>query len=406
MNDWPIHLAPDDAPFRIDAISIVLKLSEICNLACTYCYYYKVDEYAVWKSRPKFMDESIVVQLTDRLLDFVRSSRTRRVKIVLHGGEPTLLSNEIVDFICKHMRIKIGPWSDVVFSLQTNGYFLSEAWIRTIKSNRIDVGISIDGTPDVHDRVRVTQTGRPTSAAIARTVRKLQVPTGRADPVPIGVLTVVNEATDIQKTVKYLEEELGVDGINFLLECPTSDASTSEVKSDRFSKVLRDIFDSSLLHQGVYSHELQLLYDAIRPRSDCVSASEREGVDQAVRLPTIALTVHTDGSMSVDDSLIVVIAWFKLLPRANVADTAIAEYLLHPVVRAYHRSLVEIPQDCGGCKFAKVCRGGMPHFRYTQLRGFENRSSYCDSYFEFYEHVVATLLGAGFPRERLETALA
>lgn len=74
-------------------------------------------------------------------------------------------------------------------------------------------------------------------------------------------------------------------------------------------------------------------------------------------------------------------------------------------IAEYHQSLTAIPEDCKGCKFANVCRGGMPHFRHTKQRGFANRSVYCDSYFEFYEYVITTLLEAGLPRGQLDAAL-
>jgi uncharacterized protein len=377
--------------FNVEAINVVLKLSEICNLACTYCYYYEADADQEWRSRPQFIDENVIVALT------------RRVKIVFHGGEPTLLAPVVVDFICKHMQVKLGHLVDLSFCIQTNGFFLSKAWMDTIQKNRIEVGISIDGKPAVHDKFRITQSGKPTSAGIKTTIQKLKhfLPSG--EKIPVGVIAVVDENTDIFDVIDYFENSLQVDGVNFLLRYPTDDASRNDGGNfGRFGKILCDIFDASLLHKGVFSHELQTLVEAIRGRP---RYSHTQSGD-TIAYPAIALSVHTDGSFGIDDSLITVGAWYKSLKKFNVLSSSISDLLCDEATIAYHDAYYSVPDDCKACKFASACAGGIPHFRYTEAKGFNNRSVYCQSYLEFYNHVTESLIEAGYPSARMWAALS
>lgn len=389
--------------FKVKSISVVLKLSEICNLACTYCYYYESDVDQEWRSRPQFIDEETIVVLTARLLEFVATSEAIKLKVVFHGGEPTLLAPDVVNFICRYMRIKLGHLLEVSFSLQTNGFFLSRAWLETIHKHQIEVGISVDGKPAVHDKFRITQTGKPSSAGIRKTIQKLNQFAHGGDPISVGVIAVVDENTDIPGVLEYFEDTLQVEGVNFLLRSPTGQAN--ELASEnpaRFGGVLKSIFDSSLSRNGIYFHELESLLAAIRGQPKYNHAT----VDQSIYYPAIALCVHTDGTFGIDDSLLTVGKWYKALKKYNISTSSIADLLSDEKIMAYHTAYFSVPDDCKKCKFSNACAGGRPKFRYNEENEFNNKSAYCQSYFEFYDHVVGVLIEAGYPAERIWKALS
>ncbi len=389
--------------FKVKAISVVLKLSEICNLACTYCYYYESDADQEWRSRPRFIDEETIVVLTSRLLDFVTTSEATKLKVVFHGGEPTLLAPEVVNFICRYMRIKLGHLVEVSFSLQTNGFFLSQSWLETIQKHRIEVGISVDGKPVVHDKFRITQTGKPSSAGIRKTIQKLNQFAHSENPISVGVIAVVDENTDIPGVIEYFEDTLQVEGVNFLLRCPTGQAN--ELASEnpaRFGGVLSSIFDASLVHKGIYSHELESLFTAIRGKPKYIHST----TNHQLYYPAISLSVHTDGTFGIDDSLATVGRWYKGLKKYNISTSSIVALLCDEEVMKYHAGYFSVPDDCKECKFANACAGGLPHFRYNEKNAFNNKSGYCQSYFEFYDHVVGVLIEAGYPADRMWRALS
>lgn len=47
-------------------------------------------------------------------------------------------------------------------ALQTNGYLLDDAWCKFFKENQFLIGLSIDGTKQLHDMYRHDKNGNPT----------------------------------------------------------------------------------------------------------------------------------------------------------------------------------------------------------------------------------------------------
>jgi uncharacterized protein len=70
--------------------------------------------------------------------------------VQLAGGEPTLETG-LIEYVASLIRQAGWP---ATIALQTNGTLLSAAVIGTCQRYQIEVGVSLDGPPDVHQRVR------------------------------------------------------------------------------------------------------------------------------------------------------------------------------------------------------------------------------------------------------------
>lgn len=71
-------------------IDIVLKISERCNLACTYCYFF-FQEMDTHKENTAVIKMSTVEQLVLFVRQAVDEIGLSSVNIGLHGGEPLLM---------------------------------------------------------------------------------------------------------------------------------------------------------------------------------------------------------------------------------------------------------------------------------------------------------------------------
>lgn len=120
--------------------TIMLIITESCNLNCSYCYEHH-------KSESKMTFETAKSILDKELSD----TNYERFMIQLFGGEPFLnvdLIKQIDDYLFdnfKETRYHI--------FICTNGTLISsqmEEWLIERK-NRITVGVSLDGTKDMHD---------------------------------------------------------------------------------------------------------------------------------------------------------------------------------------------------------------------------------------------------------------
>ena len=123
---------------------ITLTITEACNLHCIYCY-------EGYKTTRKMDFETAVgilnVELnTDDDFEFV--------EIAFHGGEP-LLEFDLIRRICEYTWERTFKHRYFFFAT-TNGTLLNDemkAWF-TKYSDRIMLGLSFDGSPEVHNHNR------------------------------------------------------------------------------------------------------------------------------------------------------------------------------------------------------------------------------------------------------------
>ncbi len=70
--------------------------------------------------------------------------------VQLTGGEPTL-EPELIEWIASFIRKKSLP---ATIGIQTNGTILDASLIKMFKRHDIQVGVSLDGPPDLHEKLR------------------------------------------------------------------------------------------------------------------------------------------------------------------------------------------------------------------------------------------------------------
>ncbi len=116
---------------------LILALTTRCNLRCAYCY---MNAGAQGSDMSK--------EVVDRAFSLL--SGRKRVLVQMTGGEPCLVP-ELVDYVGWKARR-----SDAVrkLAIQTNATLISSDMISLFRNHHMDVGISIDGLPAVHDRLR------------------------------------------------------------------------------------------------------------------------------------------------------------------------------------------------------------------------------------------------------------
>ncbi|MBC7359557.1 MAG: radical SAM protein [Desulfacinum sp.] len=158
---------------------LILALTTRCNLRCRYCYH--GDALAREDMPPEVIRRAVGLAV----------SGGSPFHLQLTGGEPTLVP-ELVEVSADLGRstgrcLRIG--------LQTNGTGLTPQMIEIIKRYNLQVGVSLDGPPAVHQAAR---------GLAAETLRGLQsLETAR---IPFGVTTVVSRinAGQLDKLVLVL----------------------------------------------------------------------------------------------------------------------------------------------------------------------------------------------------------
>jgi uncharacterized protein len=166
-------MSPEEFFQRIGYVT--LKLTNGCNLHCSYC-----NVEALTPQTPRMSLERF--KRVARLL--LANSRQPRVGLEFHGGEPLLLPDEWFEEAVAYARGLAGQYGkDVEFPLVTNGTLLTEERLLRLHGLGVVFCMSVDGPPAVNDLLRGG------GAAVERAVRLFN-----RHRITFGVLTVLTRA--------------------------------------------------------------------------------------------------------------------------------------------------------------------------------------------------------------------
>ena len=183
-------------PHRLPVKTIVLHVTEACNLNCSYCYFHGGEKTAAGK----VMTSAVARRAVDFLMK--ASGPLDRVELVFFGGEPLLNQKLIAETVAYAKAAAATKQKTVDFALTTNATLLSESTTAFLLENRIGVTVSIDGLPDVHDRYRRFPDGSPSFAVIEPGLRRL-LETSNDKPV-VARVTVAGDPDDVPASLDYL----------------------------------------------------------------------------------------------------------------------------------------------------------------------------------------------------------
>ncbi len=116
---------------------LILAVTDRCNLRCTYCYR---DAEAEGMDMP--------LETVKKALALVHHDRPAHIQIT--GGEP-LLVPDLLQYIGEHISKMAGKPH---IALQTNGTLLSRDIALLLKHYGVQIGVSVDGPPDLQNRNR------------------------------------------------------------------------------------------------------------------------------------------------------------------------------------------------------------------------------------------------------------
>ena len=183
------------------AISVMLKPSSgMCNMSCDYCFYRDETQ--------KRSQESYGFMSEKTLKNVIRKTMLRAegmISYAFQGGEPTLRGLDFFEKVVEYQKQYNKNGIQVHNALQTNGLLIDENWCKFLKENQFLVGVSLDGTEEVHDAYRHTRTnGSPTFDLVCNSIRLME-----SYGVDFNILTVVNQAVaeNIQEIYSFYRQK-------------------------------------------------------------------------------------------------------------------------------------------------------------------------------------------------------
>ena len=218
--------------------TMVLNVTNQCNLSCTYCYEYGEDKIVDTENgrQPKFMTEETARASVDFLLREAGSA----AHITFFGGE-TLMNFPVLVRTIEYARRRAAEAGKAVdFSLTTNATLLKPEIIEFLAEQRVGVTISIDGPKEVQDKFRVFNCGAGSYDIVAPKIREL---IRRHRTRPIGArVTLTSANMDVKRIYRHLTEEMGFWEVGF---APVTTAAVRghAISDDGYDRMLGEFRD-------------------------------------------------------------------------------------------------------------------------------------------------------------------
>ena len=209
--------------------SIMLGLTDDCNLACSYCFVKQNKNYITLETAEK------------TILWALENGKKKQQKpyIVFFGGEPLLQFNEIIIPIVKKYH------NDVDFGITTNGLLLNEDVVDFLYKYNIPPLLSFDGIPKVQNSQRKAKNGNSFNE-ILNNIPYLLL----RFPNTIMRSTITKESIPFLYDTFLMAEELGFSKITF---CPNGfedwDKDIEKELYNQFDKIGLHIYKKLLKEQ-------------------------------------------------------------------------------------------------------------------------------------------------------------
>ncbi|HVN06329.1 MAG TPA: quinohemoprotein amine dehydrogenase maturation protein [Bryobacteraceae bacterium] len=211
LADNSLPEEPQQLPDTFPIQTLVMNLTNQCNLSCQYCYEFGADKVATPEGKPKFMDLATAKASVDFLLE--QSAGRRSIHITFFGGE-TLMNFPLLEQVVAYANERAREQDrSIDFSLTTNATLLTPAIIEFLSENHIGVTVSMDGPKEMHDHLRVFSNGRGSYDVIAPKVRAL-IQNHRTRPITARV-TLTAGVSDVIKIFRHLKHDLGFHEVGF-----------------------------------------------------------------------------------------------------------------------------------------------------------------------------------------------
>jgi uncharacterized protein len=157
---------------------LVIQPTPFCNIDCRYCYLPNRNSKAV-----------VTLETLSNLFSQVFASGWTHdgLSVIWHAGEPMVLPIGFYRSAFRMIDALRPAGVGITHSFQTNGTLIDEPWCRFFAEEHINLGVSIDGPKRLHDRNRLTRSGRGTFDKTIAGIRLL-----RRHDVPFHVISVLS----------------------------------------------------------------------------------------------------------------------------------------------------------------------------------------------------------------------
>ena len=351
---------------------LIKPASSLCNMRCRYCFY--ADEAAMrsFASAGKMTDETADALLRQA---FGNAERGGQVTFSFQGGEPTVAGLDFFRRFMARAAESCPPGVRVNYALQTNGLVIDDEWAEFLAQNHVLVGVSIDGTRDIHDGARLDAAGKGTWARVTAALKTLQ-----KHGAEVNVLCVVTRAAarSPQKIYEALKK-LGVRHLQFIACLDPLEADRGlqpwSLTPQAYGRFLCGLFDIYYRdwQQGDYT-SIRLFDDYVHlamglPSGTCATSGSCGAY----------FVIEGDGSVYPCDFY--ALDTWKL---GTIGQQSLSEIASCERAQTFLSQGERKPDACAACQWFRLCQGGCKRDWGVQDGRLENY--FCPAFQAFFAH--------------------
>lgn len=349
-----------------DVFTVTLEPVKNCNLHCRHCY--------SDRENGGVMAGEVLNKSFQEITRYTKQNGFKELHIIWHGGEPLLAG---LDFFRQAISTlqRLAPHLCCRHFIQTNGLLLDDEFCRFFRDERFEVGISLDGPPDLHDRVRVFRDGKGTYAEVIEKVRLLE-----KHRLAFGFCMVVSNITrgHAQRIYRFFRE-FGY-GLRVNPVIPAWNNNKYDDTADY------------LLEEGEYGEFLCGLFDEwISTETGRIGVSPLDSYLRAVLEGESTECQHqytcVGNHLGIKpDGEAVLCSRCEDHVLGNVLNSSIPDMFSSPLsnrIKGRADSFVE----CQSCINLKICYGGCPRNTTSVKPDFMKKDPFCKDYKMIFAHI-------------------
>lgn len=185
--------------------AMCLHLAHDCNLRCRYCFAGQGD----FGGSRGLMSPEVGRRALELLLEL--SGSRRHVEVDFFGGEPLLNFATMKELVEYGRKRADDAGKEIKFTVTTNAVLLNDRVGDYLRDNGFFVVLSLDGRPEVHDRMRTRPNGRGSYRHVVENVLSFFEAGGVPEYYVRGTFTRYN--LDFAEDVRHMVE-LGFDNVS------------------------------------------------------------------------------------------------------------------------------------------------------------------------------------------------
>lgn len=354
--------------------AVILKVASRCNLACTYCHWFR-DE-SVYQLTG-VMKSEIFDHFLEGFKIFLRGYTHHSIMVIFHGGEPLLLKKSVFARMCDELR-KIQTSTQITLGVTTNGALIDDEWAQLFKKYNVQVAVSIDGEKERHDKNRITLKGKGSYDNVIRGINCLQ----RHKQKNLALLCVCEPSSSPSDLCDHLFNKLHIRSFDVLIPNYNQDDKEAGLVQS-ISQFYIELFDLWINKYWLHGVRIRILEAFVKAVFYHRTKTPGIGV-----CPMKTVTITPNGDMEPYDVLRIN-GNDQVKTDLNVLTHLIGDITSNNLWLAHLSNSLTLPTPCRSCEFKSYCRGGNTIHRYSSKNGYDNASVYCDDLKKIYAHILS-----------------